>query len=232
MAPNVNLQRRKRQRDAKRDIEKLRKELLKQEKQQKKQQESEQKKQQNREQENRELKKQQNRELKKQQNKERSASLAKERCKRYYENKKQKKMATQAAYLQLNGGNSRQFSMQQYFRETKEITSNKEKPRSFEKQKRIASNKEKSRNKRVTRTPQGRVVEADFPIVGVGCHSFLLDQLPQAKKILSQIPNLVLIEKCEVSCGEKSHFLLRDAFITVQLSKQHISTGVNWEQTL
>ncbi|GBM68976.1 hypothetical protein AVEN_24375-1 [Araneus ventricosus] len=49
-------------------------------------------------------------------------------------------------------------------------------------------------------TPQGRVVEADFPIVGVGCHSFLLDQLPQAKKILSQIPNLVLIEKCEVSC--------------------------------
>ncbi|GBN83947.1 hypothetical protein AVEN_246275-1 [Araneus ventricosus] len=70
MAPNVNLQREKRQRDAKRDLEKLRKELLKQEKQQKKQQE---------------------RERKKQQNKEHSALPAKERCKRYYENKKQKK---------------------------------------------------------------------------------------------------------------------------------------------
>ncbi|GBN51103.1 hypothetical protein AVEN_131202-1 [Araneus ventricosus] len=71
MAPNVNLQRRKRQRD----IEKLRKELLKQEKQQKKQQQKEQKK-------------QHGRERKRQQNEERSALLAKERCKRYYENKK------------------------------------------------------------------------------------------------------------------------------------------------
>ncbi|GBN88528.1 hypothetical protein AVEN_215668-1 [Araneus ventricosus] len=81
MAPNVNLQRRKPQRD----IEKLRKELVKQEEQQKKQQEKEQKN---------------------QQNKERLALLAKERCKRYYENKKQKKMAAEAANLQLNGGAS------------------------------------------------------------------------------------------------------------------------------
>ncbi|GBO10772.1 hypothetical protein AVEN_17652-1 [Araneus ventricosus] len=88
MAPNVNLQRKKRHRDAKRDIEKLRKELLKQEKQQKKQQEKEQKK-------------QQERERKKQQNKELPALLAKERCKRYYENKKKKKMAAEAANLQL-----------------------------------------------------------------------------------------------------------------------------------
>ncbi|GBN33091.1 hypothetical protein AVEN_253973-1 [Araneus ventricosus] len=79
MAPNVNLQRRKHQRD----IEKFRKELLKQEKQQKKLQEKEQKK-------------QQERERRKQQNKDRSALLAKERCKRYYENKKQKKMAAEA----------------------------------------------------------------------------------------------------------------------------------------
>ncbi|GBM80844.1 hypothetical protein AVEN_219587-1 [Araneus ventricosus] len=87
----LNLQRRKRQRDT----EKLSKELLKQEKQQKKQQEKEQKK-------------QQERERKKQQNKERSALLAKERCKQYYENKKQKKMAAEAAAanLQLNGGAS------------------------------------------------------------------------------------------------------------------------------
>ncbi|GBM46094.1 Acetoacetyl-CoA synthetase [Araneus ventricosus] len=95
MAPNVSLQRRKRQPDAKRDIENLRKEFLMQEKQQKKQQEKEQKK-------------QQEKERKKQQNKERSALLAKERCKRYYENKKQKKMAAEAvaANLQLNGGAS------------------------------------------------------------------------------------------------------------------------------
>ncbi|GBM87366.1 hypothetical protein AVEN_137716-1 [Araneus ventricosus] len=75
MAPNVNLQRRKHQRDAKRDIEKLRKELSKREKQQKKQQEKEQKRQ-----------KQRDRKRKKQQNKECLALLAKERCKRYYEN--------------------------------------------------------------------------------------------------------------------------------------------------
>ncbi|GBM91201.1 hypothetical protein AVEN_184537-1 [Araneus ventricosus] len=75
MTPNVNLQRRKRQREVKRDMEKLRKELLKQEKQRKKQQ-----------------------------NKERSALLSKERRKRYYENKKQKKMTTEAANLQLNRG--------------------------------------------------------------------------------------------------------------------------------
>ncbi|GBM71618.1 hypothetical protein AVEN_5221-1 [Araneus ventricosus] len=95
MAPNVNLQRRKRQRDAKRDIDKLRKELLKKEKQQKKQQKKEQKK-------------QQEMERKKQQNKELSASLAKERCKRYYENQKKKEMAAgaSAAKLQLNGGAS------------------------------------------------------------------------------------------------------------------------------
>ncbi|GBL82213.1 hypothetical protein AVEN_252401-1 [Araneus ventricosus] len=94
MAPNVSLQR------WKRDIEKLRKQLLKQEKQQKKQQEKEQKK-------------QHERERKKQQNKERLALLVKARCKRYYENKKQKKMAAEAtaANLQLNGGNSGQFSI-------------------------------------------------------------------------------------------------------------------------
>ncbi|GBN95956.1 hypothetical protein AVEN_20489-1 [Araneus ventricosus] len=95
MVPNVYLQRRKSQRDTKRDIEKLSKEVLKQKKQQKKQKEKEQKK-------------QQKRERKKRQNKERSALFAKERCKRYYENKKQKKMfsETAAANLQLNGGAS------------------------------------------------------------------------------------------------------------------------------
>ncbi|GBO16131.1 hypothetical protein AVEN_91653-1 [Araneus ventricosus] len=42
------------------------------------------------------------------QNKERSVLLVKERCKRYYENKKQKKMVakTAAANFQLNGGAS------------------------------------------------------------------------------------------------------------------------------
>ncbi|GBM10086.1 hypothetical protein AVEN_92914-1 [Araneus ventricosus] len=55
MPPNVNLQRWKRQRDAKRDMEKLRKELSKQQKQQKKQQEKK--------------KKQQERKRKKQKNK-------------------------------------------------------------------------------------------------------------------------------------------------------------------
>ncbi|GBO37881.1 hypothetical protein AVEN_40205-1 [Araneus ventricosus] len=85
MAPIVNLQRRKRERDAKRDIERLRKELLKQEKQQKKQQEKE---------------------RKKQKNNELSTLLVKERCKLYYENKEQKKMAAEAGNLQLNGGAS------------------------------------------------------------------------------------------------------------------------------
>ncbi|GBL90774.1 hypothetical protein AVEN_215515-1 [Araneus ventricosus] len=98
MAPNVNLQRRKRQRDAKRDIAKLRRELLKQEKHQKKEQEKEQKN-------------EQGKERKKQQNKECSALLAKERCERYYKNTKQKKMANKtdaaAANLQLNGGASK-----------------------------------------------------------------------------------------------------------------------------
>ncbi|GBN04334.1 hypothetical protein AVEN_49204-1 [Araneus ventricosus] len=93
MALNVNLQRRKRQRDVKRDIGKLRKELLKQEKQQTKQQEKEQKK-------------QKERERKKHQNKERSTLLVEERCKRYYENKKRKKMVADATNLQLNGGAS------------------------------------------------------------------------------------------------------------------------------
>ncbi|GBM57246.1 hypothetical protein AVEN_33486-1 [Araneus ventricosus] len=95
MAPNVNLQRRKRQRDAERDIAKLRKELLKQKQRQKKQQEKEQKK-------------EKDMERKKQQNKERSALLVKERCRRYYENKKHMKMSTEAAAtnLKLNGGAS------------------------------------------------------------------------------------------------------------------------------
>ncbi|KAG8185996.1 hypothetical protein JTE90_027666 [Oedothorax gibbosus] len=48
--------------------------------------------------------------------------------------------------------------------------------------------------------PKGNLVQADFPIVGVGCHSVLLDALPAAKEILQKIPNIVLIEKCEVSC--------------------------------
>ncbi|GIY24174.1 uncharacterized protein CDAR_300631 [Caerostris darwini] len=47
---------------------------------------------------------------------------------------------------------------------------------------------------------EGKTVKADFPIVGVGCHSVLLDVIPVAKKILYKIPNLVMIEKCEVSC--------------------------------
>ncbi|XP_055948760.1 uncharacterized protein LOC129981780 isoform X2 [Argiope bruennichi] len=49
-------------------------------------------------------------------------------------------------------------------------------------------------------TAEGRTVEADFPIAGVGCHSFLLDDLPTAKKILSRIPKLVVMDKCKVSC--------------------------------
>ncbi|GBN42167.1 hypothetical protein AVEN_24755-1 [Araneus ventricosus] len=113
MDPNVNLQSRKRQRDK----EKLRKELLKQEKQQKKQQEKEQKKQQERKQkkqqekeqkkqQEKEQKKQQERKQKKQQNRECSALLVKERCKRYHENRKQKKMDAEAANLKLNEGAS------------------------------------------------------------------------------------------------------------------------------
>ncbi|GBN89042.1 hypothetical protein AVEN_126236-1 [Araneus ventricosus] len=80
MAPNLNFQRRKRQRDAKRDIEKFRKDLLKKGKQQKKQQE---------------------RDRKKQQNNERSAILTKKRCKRCYENKKQKTITAEAAAANL-----------------------------------------------------------------------------------------------------------------------------------
>ncbi|GBL86245.1 hypothetical protein AVEN_131976-1 [Araneus ventricosus] len=102
MAPNVNLQRSKRQRDIKRDIEKLRKELLKQEKQQKKQQEKEQKKQQERNKRSSRRGNERNSKIRKVR-----PLLAKERCKRYYENKKQMKMAAEAANLQLNGGASK-----------------------------------------------------------------------------------------------------------------------------
>lgn len=51
-------------------------------------------------------------------------------------------------------------------------------------------------------TPEGKTAEADFPVVGIGCHSALLDAIPTAKKILNQIPNIVLQEYCEVSCGK------------------------------
>ncbi|GBM27761.1 hypothetical protein AVEN_25374-1 [Araneus ventricosus] len=56
-------------------------------------------------------------ERKKQQNKERPALLEKVRCKRYYENKKQKKMAEEAAAasLQLNGGASTSTGFVQNF---------------------------------------------------------------------------------------------------------------------
>ncbi|XP_054722268.1 uncharacterized protein LOC129232057, partial [Uloborus diversus] len=49
-------------------------------------------------------------------------------------------------------------------------------------------------------TPEGKTIEADFPIVGVGCHSLLLNTIPKAKKILDDIPNIVLVENCQVSC--------------------------------
>ncbi|GFT07198.1 uncharacterized protein NPIL_179012 [Nephila pilipes] len=50
------------------------------------------------------------------------------------------------------------------------------------------------------KTPEGSVVEADFPIVGVGCHSLLLAQVRKASWILSRVPNIVVMDLCKVSC--------------------------------
>lgn len=49
-------------------------------------------------------------------------------------------------------------------------------------------------------SPKGKEIEAEFPVVGVGCHSVLLNVVPDAKTILNKIPNIILTEKCKVSC--------------------------------
>ncbi|GIX76468.1 uncharacterized protein CEXT_607791 [Caerostris extrusa] len=66
---------------------------------------------------------------------------------------------------------------------------------------------------------EGKTVKADFPVVGVGCHSVLLDVIPVAKKILYKIPNLVMIEKCEVSCTVKDESFHEKFFLEEAVSE-------------